>query len=109
MRFHLARTFQKALDKLDSQSNALARQAALSFQLNPKHPSFKFHPLQKALDRNMWSFRVNRDIRIIVHHTKDRFALCYVDHHDDAYKWAERHRVEAVSYTHLTLPTIREV
>ena len=39
--------------------------------------------------------RVNRDIRIIVHKTGDSVMLAYVDHHDDAYKWAGRRRIEA--------------
>ncbi len=33
-------------------------------------------------------------VRIIVHRTPDSTLLCYVDHHDNAYKWAERRRLE---------------
>ena len=32
---------------------------------------------------------------MIVHKTAASFLICYVDHHDDAYKWAERRRIEA--------------
>ncbi|HEX6142032.1 MAG TPA: hypothetical protein VFZ01_04895, partial [Geminicoccaceae bacterium] len=35
-----------------------------------------------------------RDIRLIVHQTEASLLLCYVDHHDDAYAWAERRRIE---------------
>ena len=45
--------------------------------------------------RNFWSCRVNRDIRIIIHKTASSFLLAYVDHHDQAYTWAERRRIEA--------------
>ncbi len=38
--------------------------------------------------------RVNRDIRLIVHKTERSLLLCYVDHHDKAYAWAERRRIE---------------
>ena len=38
--------------------------------------------------------RVNRDIRLIVHKTERSILLCYVDHHDKAYAWAERRRIE---------------
>ena len=31
---------------------------------------------------------------MIVHKTAASFLICYVDHHDDAYKWAERRRIE---------------
>jgi hypothetical protein len=38
--------------------------------------------------------RVSRDIRLIVHKTDQSLLLCYVDHHDKAYAWAERRRIE---------------
>ncbi len=34
------------------------------------------------------------DIRLIVHRTPVSMLLCYVDHHDAAYRWAERRRLE---------------
>lgn len=34
--------------------------------------------------------RVGSDVRLIVHKTDSSFLLCYVDHHDKAYQWAER-------------------
>ena len=38
--------------------------------------------------------RVSRDIRLIVHQAADNLLLCYVGHHDDAYRWAERRKIE---------------
>ena len=38
--------------------------------------------------------RVNDDIRLIVHRTATSLLLCYVGHHDAAYAWAERRRIE---------------
>jgi hypothetical protein len=38
--------------------------------------------------------RVNRDIRLIVHRSEASLLLCYVDHHDKAYAWAERRKLE---------------
>ncbi len=38
--------------------------------------------------------RVNDDIRLIVHRTATSLLLCYVDHHDGAYAWAERRCIE---------------
>lgn len=94
MNFYLAKSFTRALQDLNKQDAAQAKRAALDFQIDPSQPGFKFHRIQNARDRNMWSFRVNRDVRAIVHHKGDTFILCYVDHHDDAYTWAERHKVE---------------
>ena len=48
-------------------------------------------------DRNFWSVRVSRDIRIIVHRIQNTFVLCYVDHHDEAYRWAARRKLEISS------------
>ena len=54
----------------------------------------QFHKLGKARDPNFWSVRVSRDIRLIVHKTETSLLLCYVDHHDEAYRWAERRKLE---------------
>jgi hypothetical protein len=53
-----------------------------------------FHQLDKAKDKNFWSVRVNRDIRLIVHRSEPSLLLCYVGHHDKAYEWAERRKLE---------------
>ena len=53
-----------------------------------------FHKLDKARDKNFWSVRVSADIRLIVHKTSESLLLCYVYHHDKAYAWAERRKLE---------------
>jgi superfamily I DNA/RNA helicase len=94
MNFVIADTFQKALGRLTSEEQALAKQSAFDFQMNPKSPGFSYEDLKAAKDKNLWSFRVSRSLRIIVHRTQATFALCYVGHHDEAYAWAERRRIE---------------
>ena len=54
----------------------------------------QFHRIDNSKDPNFWSVRVSRDIRIIVHKTGASLLLAYVGHHDDAYRWAERRRIE---------------
>jgi hypothetical protein len=53
-----------------------------------------FHRLGRAKDPNFWSVRVNADVRLIVHKTTSALLLCYVGHHDTAYAWAERRKIE---------------
>ncbi len=53
-----------------------------------------FHKLAKAKDKRFWSVRVSSDLRLIVHRTADSLLLCYVGHHDQAYAWAERRKLE---------------
>ena len=62
--------------------------------MDPSHPGLQLHRLDGARDGNFWSVRVSRDIRIIIHRTQSSFMLCYVDHHDEAYRWAERRKLE---------------
>src|SRR5882672_908341 len=53
-----------------------------------------FHKLAKSKDKGFWSVRVSQDVRLIVHRTGQSLLLCYVDHHDRAYAWAERRKLE---------------
>ena len=53
-----------------------------------------FHRLAKAKDKGFWSVRAGSDLRLIVHRTGDSLLLCYVGHHDKAYAWAERRKLE---------------
>jgi hypothetical protein len=95
MNFHIADSFTAALTRLNAQEQKQAKTAAFDLQLNPAHPGLKMHRLTNGRDPNFWSIRVNDDIRIIVHKTDASFMLAYVDHHDKAYAWAERRRIEA--------------
>ena len=94
MEFRIADTFTDSLARLAADDQKAAKMAAFDLQLNPAHPSLQFHKLDKAKDPNFWSIRVSRDLRIIVHRTGTSLLLCYVNHHDEAYQWAERRRLE---------------
>ncbi len=94
MIFRTAKTFYKALEKL---SNAEAKQVKLTvfdLQADPAHPGHSFHKLDRAADPDFWSVRVSRDIRLIVHKRGESLLVVYVAHHDAAYAWAERRRIE---------------
>ncbi len=93
--FRIADTFTAALARLDALSQKAAKTTAFDLQLNPAAPGLRFHRIDASRDRNFWSIRANADIRIIVHKTEGSFLLAYVDHHDAAYAWAERRRIEA--------------
>jgi hypothetical protein len=83
-----------SLAKLTGDEQKAVKTAAFDLQLNPAHPSLQFHKLDKPKDRRFWSIRVNSDVRLIVHRTEPSLLLCYVGHHDNAYQWAERRRLE---------------
>jgi superfamily I DNA/RNA helicase len=94
MEFRIADTFTASLASLTGDEQKAVKTTAFDLQLNPEQPGHQFHRLDRAKDRNFWSVRVNRDIRIIVHRTGSSLLLCYVGHHDDAYAWAERRKLE---------------
>ena len=90
----LANTFQDSLDKLTNEEQKQIKIAAMDLQLNPAKPGLSFHKLDRAKDPNFCSIRVSRDIRIILYKSGSTLLMCYVDHHDDAYHWAERRKME---------------
>jgi mRNA-degrading endonuclease RelE of RelBE toxin-antitoxin system len=94
MEFRIADTFTDSLTKLTGDEQKAVKTAAFDLQLNPAHPSLQFHKLKKPKDPNFWSVRVSRDVRLIVHRTDTSLLLCYVSHHDEAYQWAERRKLE---------------
>jgi len=94
MQFRIADTFTDSLGKLTGDEQKAVKTTAFDLQLDPSNPGMQFHKLDRARDKSFWSVRVSRDIRIIVHKTSASLLLCYVDHHDKAYAWAERRKLE---------------
>src|SRR5688572_25998128 len=90
----IADTFIDSLARLTGDEQKAAKTTAFDLQMNPASRGLSFHRLDKAKDKNFWSVRVNADIRIIVHRTPGSLLLCYVAHHDRAYDWAERRKLE---------------
>ena len=94
MHFLIADTFTASLVRLTNDEQKAVKTTAFDLQMNPAQPGMKFHRLDRAKDPNFWSVRVSRDIRLIVHRTDDSLLLCYAGHHDEAYRWAERRKLE---------------
>jgi mRNA-degrading endonuclease RelE of RelBE toxin-antitoxin system len=94
MEFRIADTFTDSLARLTGEEQKAVKTTAFDLQLNPANPGMSFHKLDKAKDRNFWSVRVSGDIRLIVHRSEASILLCYVDHHDKAYEWGERRKLE---------------
>ncbi len=94
MDFRISDTFTDSLAKLTGDEQKLVKTTAFDLQMNPVNPGMSLHKLEKAKDKNFWSARVGSDIRLILHKTAVSLLLCYVDHHDKAYRWAERRKLE---------------
>jgi superfamily I DNA/RNA helicase/mRNA-degrading endonuclease RelE of RelBE toxin-antitoxin system len=94
MEFRIADTFTDSLARLTGDEQKAVKTTAFDLQLNPANPGMSFHKLDKAKDKNFWSVRVSSDIRLIVHKTQGSLMLCYVGHHDIAYDWAARRKLQ---------------
>lgn len=66
MEFRIADTFTDSLGKLTGEEQKAVKTTAFDLQLNPANPGMKFHKLDRARDKDFWSVRVGRDIRLMV-------------------------------------------
>ncbi|MDR0306376.1 MAG: UvrD-helicase domain-containing protein [Chitinispirillales bacterium] len=94
MEFRIADTFTGSLAKLTAQEQKAVKITVFELQTNRESSGLRLHKLEKTRDPNFWSVSVNMDIRIIVHKTDASMLLCYVDHHDKAYEWVQRRKIE---------------
>jgi len=94
MDFRIADTFTDSLGRLTGHEQKAVKTTAFDLQLNPANPGMSFHKIDKAKDKNFWSVWVSSDIRLIVHKSDAGLLLCYVDHHDKAYDWTQRRKLE---------------
>ncbi|WP_420738251.1 UvrD-helicase domain-containing protein [Bradyrhizobium japonicum] len=95
MNFLIADTFTASFNRLSGQDQKAVKASVFDLQMDPAGNGLQLHRIDKSKDQNFWSARVNRDIRLVVHKTGDSLLVAYVGHHDDAYAWAERRRIEA--------------
>jgi superfamily I DNA/RNA helicase/mRNA-degrading endonuclease RelE of RelBE toxin-antitoxin system len=94
MQFRISDTFTDSLARLTAEEQKAVKITAFDLQQNPANPGMQLHRIEKSKDKHFWSARVGSDLRLIVHKTDSSFLLCYVDHHDKAYQWAERRKLQ---------------
>ncbi|MDR0549716.1 MAG: UvrD-helicase domain-containing protein [Deltaproteobacteria bacterium] len=71
------------------------------FQRDPNLPGFRLEKLEGGDADKIYSVRVNDTYRIILarEETSDVYVLLWVDHHDKAYQWAKRRRIDVNELT----------
>ncbi len=95
MNFLIADTFTASFNRLTGPDQKAVKTSVFDLQMDSTGNGLQLHRIDSSKDPNFWSARVNRDIRLIIHKTGDSLLVAYVDHHDAAYAWAERRRIEA--------------
>jgi hypothetical protein len=95
LNFLIAETFTASFNRLSGLDQKAVKASIFDLQMDPSGNGLQLHRIDKSKDQNFWSARVNRDVRLIVHKTGESLLVAYVGHHDDAYGWAQRRRIEA--------------
>lgn len=91
----LSQDFLLQLSKLPSSVHSKVMKWAIQFQSDPTSPGINYENINGARDSNLKSVRLDREWRGIVFKPSsgDVYVLLYVDHHDDAYRWAENRKL----------------
>ncbi|WP_026687875.1 UvrD-helicase domain-containing protein [Azovibrio restrictus] len=91
----LAQDFLLQLARLPVSVHSKVMKWAILFQADPTSSSINYENINGARDSNLKSVRLDKDWRGIVFKPSkgDVYVLLYVDHHDDAYRWAENRKL----------------
>lgn len=85
-RFAIHRQFLESMGRLTPNEQSRVRSTIDQVTAAERPGGLRWHKVGKFV-----SLSPSTDLRIICFHHDDSFTLAYVDHHDAAYKWAERH------------------
>jgi len=85
-----------SLLKLTPREQSQANKAVMQFQQDPQHGGLHYEKLTRFRDSKLRSIRANQDVRIILAaaEKENLYLMLYVDHHEPAYDWAARRKVE---------------
>lgn len=86
-----ASTFTQSLDRLTAAEQKQVKITTVDLMLDPRGNGLQMHRVEKS--EGFWTARVSQDLRIVLHRDGERTLLSYVDHHDAAYRWAQRKRL----------------
>lgn len=91
----LSQDFLLQLARLPAAVQSKVMKWAIQFQSDPTSPGINYENIHGARDANLKSVRLDRDWRGIVFKPSsgDVYVLLYVDHHDQAYRWAENRKL----------------
>ncbi|MFO0686897.1 MAG: 3'-5' exonuclease [Sandaracinus sp.] len=95
MRVVIADSLPASIQKLDRKWQDEVKKTVFDYQVDPDGKGLNFEHLTNTKDKAFHSIRVNDDIRIIIHRTKSTHVLCFAGHHQDAYRWAQKRRLDA--------------
>jgi superfamily I DNA/RNA helicase len=91
----LSQDFLLNLAKLPAAVQGKVLKWAIRFQTDPTASGFNYEKIRAARDPHLRSVRIDGDWRgiVFVPPRSDLYVLLYVDHHDEAYRWAENRKL----------------
>ena len=91
----LAQDFLYVMARLPNAVQGKILKWAIRFQSDPTSSGINYENINAARDSNLKSVRIDHEWRGIVFKPSqgDVYVLLYVDHHDDAYRWAENRKI----------------
>jgi hypothetical protein len=91
----LSQDFLLNLAKLPAAVQGKVLKWAIRFQTDPTASGFNYEKIRASRDANLRSIRIDGDWRgiVFVPPRSDLYVLLYVDHHDQAYRWAENRKL----------------
>lgn len=91
----LSKDFLLAFSNVQKSHQKKVREFFEKFQVHPEADGLQYEPIQSARDRNFYSVRIDQAYRAIIAKPEPNlYVLMWVDSHDEAYRWAERKRLE---------------
>ena len=92
MTIALSSDFLLAFSNVQKSHQKQVREFVEKFQEHPDSPGLNYEPIKSAKGKDLYSVRINQAYRAVVFHPAGSqvYVLSWVDHHDEAYRWAER-------------------
>lgn len=84
--------FLKAFMRIPARQQAKVREFVEQFRANPTAASINYEKIRQARDPNVRSVRIDEAYRgiVVAPERGNVYVLVWVDHHDEAYRWAEQ-------------------
>ena len=91
----LGSDFLTAFAGIPRKQQGKVREFISKFTANPTSPGINYEKVHHG-GEGVYSVRIDKAYRGIIHKPSSgrTYILLWVDHHDDAYDWAKRHRIE---------------
>lgn len=93
-------TFKRSLEKLQANEQTLVKASVMDLfsdisEHGKPRAGLRYHEIdRKVRDPGIHSISPGMGLRVIIHQGGDDYVLLYVDHHNPAYDWAERRRLQ---------------